>query len=108
MSALLNALLPTHAKLAGTFGTAVETRFVLGFLFDPSRIAVLLIRKARPDWQRGKLNGIGGKIEVGEVPSQAMEREFREESGLTVKTWIHFGQFRSGSDLVFCYHATAS
>jgi 8-oxo-dGTP diphosphatase len=56
--------------------------YVCGFLFTPERDRVLLIRKNRPAWQAGKLNGIGGKIEPGETPAQAMVREFREETSL--------------------------
>jgi 8-oxo-dGTP pyrophosphatase MutT (NUDIX family) len=33
------------------------------------QIEVLLIEKQKPAWQRGKLNGVGGKIEPGENPS---------------------------------------
>lgn len=61
--------------------------FVCGFLFSPDRARVLLIRKRRPDWQKGKLNGVGGKIERGESPARAMRREFREEAGLDVDDW---------------------
>lgn len=43
---------------------------------------VLLIRKAKPDWQAGLLNGIGGKVEFGEGILQATRREFYEETGL--------------------------
>ena len=63
------------------------TRYVLGFIFgedDDSEKYVLLIRKNRPEWQRGKLNGIGGHIKEGETPRQAMMREAREET--TIKT----------------------
>ena len=57
-------------------------RYVVGFVFCQE--AVLLIRKARPKWQAGKLNGVGGKIEPGELPLAAMVRECREESGLEI------------------------
>lgn len=43
---------------------------------------VLLIEKQRPEWQKGRLNGVGGKIEPGEADSSAMIREFAEETGL--------------------------
>lgn len=59
---------------------AVAHRYVLGFMFDHEEKHVLLIWKNRPKWQAGKLNGIGGKIEAGETPLQAMEREFTEET----------------------------
>jgi 8-oxo-dGTP diphosphatase len=57
-------------------------RYVCSFLFSPDRTRVLLIRKNRPTWQAGRLNGVGGKIEPGETPVQAARREFREETGL--------------------------
>ena len=58
--------------------------YACGFLFSPDRSRVLLIRKRRPAWQAGKLNGIGGKIEAGETPAEAMSREFREEAALDI------------------------
>jgi 8-oxo-dGTP pyrophosphatase MutT (NUDIX family) len=58
----------------------VKDRYVLGFVFSQACDRVLLIWKNRPAWQKDKLNGIGGKIEAGETPKQAMEREFTEET----------------------------
>jgi 8-oxo-dGTP diphosphatase len=57
------------------------TRYVLGFVFDSTCRRVLLLRKKYPEWQKGKLNGLGGKIEADETPAAAMDREFREEAG---------------------------
>lgn len=55
---------------------------VLGFAHCRSFVPlVLLIRKLRPAWQAGRLNGVGGKVEFGESPDEAMAREFREETG---------------------------
>lgn len=54
--------------------------YCLGFVFYGQ--SVLLIRKTSPEWQKGKLNGIGGKLEVGEEPAWAMVRECREEINL--------------------------
>jgi 8-oxo-dGTP diphosphatase len=69
--------------------TSNEQHYVCGFLFSPDRARVLLIRKRRPAWQAGKLNGVGGKIETGETPQEAMRREFREEAGVDVPEWQH-------------------
>lgn len=66
----------------------------LGFAFDlpedecqTGKPNVGLIRKARPEWQKGSLNGIGGHIEEGETPHQCQVREFQEETGLFVPEW---------------------
>lgn len=56
-------------------------KYVVGFMFDERDESLLLIEKQNPEWQRGKLNGIGGKIEAGETPEDAMAREFHEEVG---------------------------
>ena len=61
--------------------------YVCGLLFSVDRARVLLIRKRRPAWQAGRLNGVGGKVEPGETVGAAMRREFREEAGLDVAEW---------------------
>lgn len=61
------------------------TRYVLGFAFNNELDHVALIKKARPDWQRNKWNGIGGHIVGDEPASSAMVREFREETGVETK-----------------------
>lgn len=58
--------------------------YVVGFMFNEDKSKVALIRKTHPDWQKGLLNGIGGKIEKDEAPYDAMDREFGEETGYTV------------------------
>lgn len=58
-----------------------------GFLVDENRENVLLIRKNKPEKQKGRLNGVGGKVEEGETFKMAMEREFREEAGMDVPSW---------------------
>lgn len=62
-------------------------RAVCGFLFSPNLELVTLIHKKRPDWQLGKLNGVGGKVEEGEFALDAMRREFEEETGVRIESW---------------------
>ena len=62
-----------------------EREWVVGFLMDSDAEQVILIRKNRPEWQAGKLNGVGGKVEPGELIGGAMYREFREETGVIVQ-----------------------
>lgn len=66
--------------------------YVAGFLFNDEETLVALVRKNRPPWQAGYLNGVGGKIEPGETPPQAMVREFEEETGVgpaAYTSWLH-------------------
>lgn len=56
-------------------------KYVAGFMFSPDAESVALVRKLKPDWQKDKLNGIGGKIEEGESCLECMCREFQEETG---------------------------
>lgn len=54
--------------------------YVVGFQFNSARHLVALIHKKRPAAQEGLWNGIGGKVEEGELPAVAMVREFGEET----------------------------
>lgn len=64
--------------------------YVCGFLVSRNDVVVLL-RKRKPDWQSGLLNGVGGKVEQGESPLDAMHREWREETYDAAKwPWRHF------------------
>src|SRR5271167_3288640 len=64
--------------------------YVVGFLIDPTLSKVVLIRKVNPEWQRGLLNGVGGKVEPGEDATTAMHREFEEEAGVAGLEWKHY------------------
>lgn len=59
-----------------------KIEYVVGFAFSLDKKEIVLIEKIKPLWQKGLLNGIGGKIEEGEQPMNAMIREFREETGV--------------------------
>jgi 8-oxo-dGTP diphosphatase len=74
--------------------------YVLGFAFDERKEHLLLIKKTKPAWQKGFLNGIGGKIEEGETPHDSMIREFKEECDIDTiwREWKYFATMRSKSD----------
>jgi len=61
--------------------------YVAGFMFNERRDVLALIEKKRPVWQAGRLNAIGGHVEKGETPAEAMRREFLEEAGVDYNGW---------------------
>lgn len=69
-------------------------KFVLSFIFDSSLDKVLLIHKNRPEWQKGKVNGVGGQIELNETETEAIVREVSEEAGIEIpkEHWIAVGK----------------
>jgi 8-oxo-dGTP pyrophosphatase MutT (NUDIX family) len=87
----------------------MTTHYVLGFMFDENEENhVVLLRKSHPDWQAGKLNGVGGEIREGECSIDAMDREFREEIGVpqTAGYWQKFATLRGVSFNVACFRGT--
>jgi 8-oxo-dGTP diphosphatase len=70
---------------------AAVVEYVVGFAFDTDG-RVALIRKNRPEWQAGRLNGIGGHVEATDrTPWGAMCREWCEETGQpTPANWRKF------------------
>ena len=76
--------------------------YVLGFAFNSAKDHIVLIYKNRPDWQAGKINGIGGKVERGEIPVFSMEREFFEETGVVTHfhNWKQFATLIFGNDIL--------
>ncbi len=74
--------------------------YVVGFAFDPAGTQVALVLKRRPQWQAGRLNGVGGKVERYEQPLQAMHREWREEAGSDRVEWKLFATLEGANDEV--------
>ncbi len=82
--------------------------YVAGFLFSADRKQVVLVQKINPEWQRGRLNGVGGKIEPADAsPSVAMIREFEEEAGIIVLEWEPFCLVKKRGNLTHFFRAFA-
>lgn len=73
-----------------------KPQYVVGFYFGHDRRSVALIRKNKPEWQAGKLNGIGGLVEPGETTIDGIVREFAEETGKHThqRSWRFFAVLR--------------
>lgn len=80
-----------------------KKQMVAGFMFNADMTRVVLIKKNKPHWQAGKLNGIGGKVEDSdETHHHAMSREFREETSMATEPadWQHYGRLEGPDWLV--------
>lgn len=73
-------------------------KYVAGLMFSKDSSQIALVVKNKPDWQKGLLNGIGGKIEDSDTNSLcAMMREFKEETGVIHEGWELFLTMGSGT-----------
>jgi 8-oxo-dGTP diphosphatase len=79
--------------------------YTVGLIFNSALDKVLLMEKNRPAWQKGKLNGIGGRIEEGEQPVECMVREAKEEANIssTADEWRHFATLQGPSWQVYMF-----
>lgn len=91
--------------------------YVVGFNFicpdisngaaEPAQ--VVLIEKQRPDWQKGRLNGVGGHVELSESPWDAMAREYAEETGDENKpAWVYCLTMHIGDCRIYFFKAFSS
>ncbi len=72
-------------------------KYTLGFLFNKELTKVLLIHKQRPMWQKGMVNGLGGKFENQESALECIAREVKEETDILIepKKWVKFAELHS-------------
>lgn len=66
----------------------------LAFIFNTDLTKVLLIKKQKPLEHKGLLNGLGGKLEVGESHIECLIREIEEEAVIktTKSDWTFVGK----------------
>jgi 8-oxo-dGTP diphosphatase len=59
----------------------------LCYIIDKKHNKTLMIHRVKKenDYHKGKWNGLGGKLEIGESPEDCVIREIKEESGLSIK-----------------------
>lgn len=71
-------------------------KYTVGFIFNRDFSKVLLVHKETPEWQKGKVNGIGGKYEKGESAEECISRETYEEARLKIPpaSWMYVGVLR--------------
>lgn len=70
-----------------------KKQYVVGFLFVDVSLVLLLRKRPGPYYVSGRWNGVGGKIEPGETPYEAMVREAREEANIQLPEGVQWHQF---------------
>lgn len=83
-----------------------EVSYCLGFIFNEDETKVLMLKKNKPDWQLGMLNGIGGKRELFDGSMEgSMVRECTEETKIitTEEDWYFIGNMYSNKWMVNCF-----
>lgn len=81
-------------------------KYVLTFIWSEQYRTVLLISKNKPKWQKGLLNGIGGKYEDEDrTVFHAATREILEETGLVIeeKSLYQFAEIVGNDYIVYCF-----
>jgi 8-oxo-dGTP diphosphatase len=84
-----------------------KPKYVCGFLYDSKRENIVLLKRNSPVSQKGKFNGLGGKVDIGERPLEAMIREFKEEAGITVEKWTEFATLEQNEGISYFFHAVS-
>ena len=76
--------------------------YVLVYAYNKNRF--ILVEKNRPEWQKGKLNLVGGKMEENDKSIiDAAIRELKEETGLDAMSKpIIYGTMRDKGNSIYC------
>lgn len=74
--------------------------YAIGFRFSDDRRRVVLLRKQKPAWLKGKLAGPGGRVMSGDTPYGAIRREFRRECGAAVDDWNQIAVLRGSNWII--------
>lgn len=79
--------------------------YCVGFAFNEDKSKVMLIRRSKPDWQKGKLNGIGGKVLRSESQFEGMQREFVEQAGIPtpMSDWKMYCTLHGEDYILYCF-----
>lgn len=83
--------------------------YCLGFIVSPEQSEVALLQKRSSDcFNPSAWNGVGGKVEEGETPLQAIARETHEETALCIPPhhWRNLGVLSDGQ--TFSVHIFAA
>jgi 8-oxo-dGTP diphosphatase len=76
-------------------------KYTLCFLKKENEV-LMLLRAKEPN--KGKWNGVGGKIEISETPDEGCKREVLEETGLVLRKMIFKGLIAlNGNECIYVF-----
>ena len=86
------------------------TETVVCYISDNDKILMIYRNKKENDISHGKYLGIGGHVEEGETPDEAVKREVKEETNLDLINYkkrglVHF-IYNGTEELMHVYEAT--
>ena len=101
IDAIVDEILEVIAKREEieSWRSQIASRTTLAYIEKGDAYLLLHRVKKDHDVNQGKWIGIGGHLEERETPVQAMKREIREETGLTVKGYRYYGYIDFLNDL---------
>jgi len=86
--------------------SAQKTLYAVGFAFDETGEHLLLIKKKRPWWQVGYLNGLGGVIAPNQDIYEAMKDHAVKEANLPRVDWKCFTKVSYDEAILFVFTYT--
>ncbi len=77
--------------------------YTVGFVINKSHKLVLLINKNRPAWQKGALNGLGGRLQESETPNEGIARSVNREANIetNAEQWRKIGSIENDGDVIY-------
>jgi 8-oxo-dGTP pyrophosphatase MutT (NUDIX family) len=84
--------------------------YVLIHVLDISTKRIIVVKKQKPDFLKGKINLVGGKIEKDESPYDAAIRELKEETGIIAEYDfpVYMGILYGENYKIYCYNMFAN
>ncbi len=98
--------------MMNTIMTTIKKQYVLVHVepvYQAGDPMILLVLKDRPDWQKGRLNLVGGKVEPNEDVATAALRELKEETGYEPARHDaieQIGILQGSSEIIYCFRAS--
>lgn len=101
---MMPKMLVTQSIVDTDLGSKMAKHYVIILAQGMRGNDLLLVLKNTPQWQNGRLNLPGGKVEEGETPFNATVRELKEETGYDpICAPEKMGEIHDGDAIIHCF-----